>query len=73
MSDCIVMSGDPTNGKLDKEYAEKIINQFRNETGWEVKEGTAIYDHLTEFSKRYSEQKRDVIEVVTIFRIAAGI
>jgi len=64
---------DMENTELDKEYASKVRQEFRKQTGWKVKRGTPIYNDLTEFSKKYSRKKRDVIEVVVIFRIASGI
>jgi hypothetical protein len=72
-NDYIVMSGDPSNTVLDEEYAMKLRQEFRDITGWKVEEGTRIWNELTEFSKRYSKQKRDVTEVAFIFKIAAGI
>jgi hypothetical protein len=68
-----VISGNPKNTVLNQEYADKVIEYFRKISGWKVLPGTRIYNDLTEFSKRYSEEKRDVVEVVTIFRITFNI
>jgi len=66
----IVMSGDGSNTSEDDIYAQKVIVEFRKQTGWDVFPETRIYTDLTKFSKRYSKQKRDVSEVVVIFRMA---
>lgn len=72
MSGCIVFC-DTSNTELDEEYAEKIIKEFRLQTGWKVLKDTPIWRHLREFSMGYSKSKRNVVEVVGIFRIAQGI
>lgn len=61
---------DTNNKIVDEKYAEKLRQEFRNQTGWKVKEGTRIFNDLTEFSKGYSRENRDVREVAIIFRIA---
>lgn len=69
----IVCSGDPGNGDLDQDYAERVCQEFREQTGWLVKRETRIWNELVQFSMRYSKQQRDVSEVVMIFRIAHGL
>lgn len=69
----VIVFMDTKNKKVDKEYAELIINCFRKQTGWKVEPGTRIHDELTKFSKGYSKIKREPIEVVTIFQIANGL
>lgn len=64
---------DTKNTQINEEYASAIRQEFRKQTGWEVAKGTHIYNDLTEFSKGYSEKKRDVLEVVAIFRLATNI
>lgn len=65
-----VMSGNPNNTVLDPEYAEKLIQYFRDMMGFEIKPDSKLHKALSEFSKRYSEEKRDVVEVAYIFRMA---
>jgi len=64
---------DTSNKIIDDEYANEIIIEFRKQTGWKVLENTTIWVDLREFSKGYSKIKRDVTEVVMIFRIASKI
>ena len=64
---------DTENKKVDAEYASKLRKAFRKQTGWKVEKGTRIYNALTDFSRGYSREKRDVTEVVTIFMIANGL
>lgn len=64
---------DTSNKIIDEEYANEIIIEFRKQTGWKVLENSPIWINLREFSKGYSKIKRDVTEVVTIFRIASKI
>jgi len=73
MGNCVVMSGNPDNKVLDENYAERIRQEFRKQTGWEVKIYTRIWNELGEFSKRYSEEGRHPVEVVVIFRTAHNI
>lgn len=61
---------DIKNQELDKEYAEKLRQEIRDQLDWKVEEWTRIYNELTEFSKMYSKKKRDIVEVATIFRMA---
>ena len=63
---------DTQNKELDEFYAEEIIKEFRNQTGWKVEKDTRIWNDLREFSKGYSRSKRSPVEVVAIFRIASG-
>lgn len=69
----VIVFCDTENKEIDYEYANKLIECFRKDTGWKVEEGTKIHNDLMEFSKGYSKKKRDVEEVVMIFRIANGI
>lgn len=71
-SGCIVFC-DINNKELDEEYADKIIKEFRLQTDWKVLENTPIWRDLRQFSLGYSKSKRNVVEVVGIFRIAKGI
>ena len=68
-----VVMCDAENKELDAEYAENLINAFRKRTGWKVEEGTRIHKDLTEFSKAYSKERRNVEEVCVIFMIAIGL
>lgn len=68
-----IIFNDQQNEELDRDYAEKLIEEFRKAKGWKVEEGTKIHDELLEFSKGYSKIKRNVVEVVAIFRIATGL
>lgn len=70
MEKTTIVFNDQQNKKLDLDYANKVIEQFRFETGWKVESGTRIHNELQEFSKGYFIIKRDVSEVVTIFRLA---
>ena len=58
---------------LDEEYAEKCRQELRVQLDWEVKEGTPSHINITKFSKGYCREKRDVSEVVGIFRIMEGL
>lgn len=62
---------DTQNTEIDEEYAEKIIIEFRRQTGWKVEKDTRIWNDLRAFSKGYSKIQRNPAEVVTIFRIAS--
>lgn len=64
---------DTQNKTLDEPYAESIIGEFRRQTGWLVERDTRIWNDLRNFSLGYSVQRRDPVEVVTIFRIASGL
>jgi hypothetical protein len=64
---------DTENKELDPEYAEKLIGEFRRKTNWKVEPGTRIHNELTEWSKGYSNIKRDVSEVCFIFCMAHGL
>jgi hypothetical protein len=64
---------DTSNKDIDEEYAEMLRVEFRKQTKWKVEKGTRIWSELTEFSKGYSKEKRNVSEVATIFRIANGL
>ena len=64
---------DTKNQTIDEKYAEKLRQKCREQLGWEVKKGTRIYNELTEFSKGYSKEKRDITEVWVIFAIANDI
>lgn len=64
---------DAKNTELDEEYASKLRQEFRNQFGWKVEKGTRIYNDLTEFSKGYSKIKRNVLEVVYIFKLAKNL
>ena len=69
---CIVFM-DTKNKIIDEEYAEKLRETCRKQLGWKVEKGTRIYNELTEFSKGYSQSKRNVIEVWAIFSLANGL
>lgn len=69
---CIVFC-DTSNQSIDKHYAKSLRAEFRRQTGWKVEKNTPIWDNLTKFSLGYSVKKRNVSEVVTIFRIAEGL
>ncbi len=64
---------DAENKEFDSVYAEKLIEAFRERTGWKAEEGSKIYQDLIEFSKGYSSAKRDVQEVCVIFMLAVGL
>ena len=64
---------DTQNKVIDNEYANKVIIEFRKQTGWKVTEGTPIWNNLRNFSKGYSNIQRNVTEVVMIFRIAENL
>lgn len=64
---------DTQNKEIDEEYAEKIIIEFRRQSGWKVEKDTRIWNDLREFSKGYSKSQRSPVEVVTIFRIASDL
>jgi hypothetical protein len=64
---------DTKNQTVDEDYAEKLRQECRNRLGWKVEKGSEIYDALTEFSKGYSKEKRNIQEVWTIFAIAHGL
>jgi len=68
-----IVFGDVENKELDEECAEKLREECRKQLGWKVEPGTRIYNELTEFSKMYSKNKRDVVEVFMIYRIANGL
>lgn len=61
---------DTQNKVIDEEYAEKVIQAFRDRTHWRVDKGTRIHTDLRNFSKGYSVKKRDPVEVAVIFIIA---
>lgn len=69
----IIVFNDTKNKVLDPIYAEKLIQSFRNLTGWKVEKGTRIWKDLRKFSKGYSKINRDPVEVAVIFKIANGI
>ena len=69
---CVVFM-DAKNQVVDEQYAEKLREICRSQIGWKVEKGTRIYNELTEFSKGYSKEKRNVIEVWAIFALANGI
>jgi hypothetical protein len=69
----IVVFCDTRNKKLNAAYAERLIGEFRSQTGWKVLPGTRIYKELKKFSKGYSVSKRNVSEVAVIFRMANGL
>ncbi|MBT9145794.1 MAG: hypothetical protein DDT42_01671 [candidate division WS2 bacterium] len=71
-SDTIVFC-DTQNTIIDEEYAEKLRQECRKQLGWKVEKGTKIYNELTEFSKGYSVEKRNVAEVFVIFSLARGL
>ena len=64
---------DTENQIVDEEYAERLRQECRDWLGWKVEKGTRIYNELTEFSKGYSKEKRDITEVWTIFAMASGL
>ena len=66
---CVVFM-DTENKELDEVYAEKCRQELRDQLKWEVKEGTKSYNDITEFSKGYSKIKRNVTEVVMIWKMA---
>lgn len=61
---------DTKNDILDEEYAEKCRGELRKQLTWKVEPGTRSYDDITKFSMGYSKIKRDVTEVVMIWRMA---
>ena len=61
---------DTKNKVLDEEYAEKCRQELRSQLKWKVEKGTRSYDDITNFSMGYSKIKRNVTEVVMIFRMA---
>lgn len=63
---------DASNTQVDETYAEKIIQEFRDQTGWKVQKGKPIWNQLRDFSAKYCREKRAPSEVVAIFRIAIG-
>ncbi len=69
----VIVFCDTKNKVVDEEYAAKLRQEFRNQTGWQVEKDTRIWKKLTEFSKGYSKDKRDVLEVCIIFRMANGL
>lgn len=69
----VIVFCDTKNKEIDIEYSEKIIEEFRKQTGWKVEKNTRIWNDLRDFSKGYSKEKRNVTEVVAIFRIANGL
>ncbi len=54
---------------IDELYAEKLLRELRTQLGWELKSGAA-YDHIRKFSRLYSNENRDIIEVAAIYRLA---
>lgn len=61
---------DASNEKIDEVYAERVLQEFRDQTGWKVSSGTPIWTQLRNFSAKYCRTKRNPTEVVTIFRLA---
>jgi hypothetical protein len=61
------------SGEVNEEYASDLRQAFRELTGWQVAKDTRIWNHLTEFSKGYSREKRNVTEVAAIFAFANDI
>ena len=66
-----IVFGDKQNEVFDESYANELIQEFRKQTGWKVEENTRIWNELRDFSKLYSRKKRNVAEVVVIFRMAS--
>ena len=64
---------DTENKELDEEYAEKCRQELRSQLGWKVEKDTRSFNDITEFSKGYSKIKRNVSEVVAIWRLANGL
>jgi hypothetical protein len=56
--------------RVDDLYAEKLLKELRDQLGWELKKGTTAYDHIREFSRLYSNENRDILEVAAIYRLA---
>ena len=46
---------------------EKLIRELRLQLGWEIKNGGPMYNHVREFSKLYSKDQREVLEVYISF------
>lgn len=56
--------------EIDELYAEKLLRELREQLGWELKPGTNAYAHIREFSRFYSVENRDILEVAAIYRLA---
>lgn len=56
--------------EVDEIYAQKLVSELRLQLGWEIKNGSPVYHHIRKFSRLYSNEQRDVDEVVAIYRIA---
>lgn len=52
---------------------ELFIEVFRLDTGWKCEPDTRIINELTEFAKEHEGSKRDIFELLTIFKIAHSI
>ena len=52
---------------------EIFIEAFRLDTSWKCEPNTRITNLLTEFAKEREGSKRNIFELLTIFKIAYGI
>jgi hypothetical protein len=66
----MIVFADVSNKKFEQPYADSVCAEFRKQTGWKVEPGTRIHTELQEFSQYYCARKRNVAEVVAIFRIS---
>jgi hypothetical protein len=52
---------------------ERFIEAFRLDMGWKCEPGTRITNDLTEFATERLGSERDILELLTIFKLSHGI
>lgn len=53
--------------------ADRFIEAFRLDMGWECAPGTRITNELTEFAREREGSTREIIEYLIMFKMAHGI
>ena len=66
----VVIFGDFSNGYHDPEYHLLVVEAFREMTGWDVAEGTRIWEEIKQVAKGFVCKKRDPVEVAGIVWMA---